>query len=372
LDKAHDLAQKARQLAPTNPQNADTLGWILYKKRQYSWALSLLQEAADKMPAEAEIQYHLGLIHYMMGVEAPARDSLQRALQLDATAGWAPAARQALSILEINPTAIDASVKPALDKALSERPDDPVALVRLASLQERDGKTDLAIASLASALSVNPHNVNLLLNLARLHGAANNSAKALEYAKEARKQAPDDPAVAQSLGRLAYQMADYAWAASLLQEAANKKSDSPDLFFELAMANYSIGRITDTQTALRHALSLADQQSLTLFARSNDARQMLELISLAENPAEAAKQVALIERTLLQNPASVPALMASGTASEQRLDISAARQAPVGSSERLNKGIRPKAARLGIADSPGLSERPLGRESLRHTKLPQR
>ena len=32
LDKAYDLAKKAREVAPNDPHIADTLGWILYKE----------------------------------------------------------------------------------------------------------------------------------------------------------------------------------------------------------------------------------------------------------------------------------------------------------------------------------------------------
>jgi len=35
LDKAYELARKARILEPLNPAVADTLGWISYKQAQY-------------------------------------------------------------------------------------------------------------------------------------------------------------------------------------------------------------------------------------------------------------------------------------------------------------------------------------------------
>ena len=326
LDKGQELAQRARQLAPNDPHNADTLGWILHRKRQYPWALSLLQEAAEKLPGEAEIQYHLGLTHYMMGDEPAARAALERAVQNGSTASWAPAARQALDLLNIATAEISAAAKPAIDQALAARPDDPIAFLRLAALHEREGKLDLAIGALESALKVSAHNVNALMNLARLHDQADHSAKALEYAKEARKLAPDDPAVAQSLGRLAYENGDYPWAASLLQEAVRRQQDSADLYLDLARASYSVGRVAEAQTALRSALNLAGSQSLNVFTRAAEARQMLELIALAENPAEAVRQNGVVEAALKADPASVPALMASAAISEQRLEGGAARQ----------------------------------------------
>lgn len=326
LDKAQELAQRARVLAPNDPHNADTLGWILHRKRQYPWALSLLQEAAEKLPGEAEIQFHLGLTHYMMGDEPAARAALERSLQNSPTAPWVATARPALDLLNITAAEITAAAKPAIDQALTARPDDPIALLRQAVLHEREGKLDLAISALETALKVNAHNVNVLLNLARLHDQADHSAKALEYAKEARKLAPDDPAVAQSLGRLAYENGDYPWAASLLQEAARRRQDSAELYFDLARASYSVGRVAEAQAALRSALNLTGTQTPGLFTRSAEARQMLDLITLAENPAEAVRQGAQVEAALKADQTSVPALMASAAISEQQLDGAAARQ----------------------------------------------
>jgi Flp pilus assembly protein TadD len=74
LEKAQDLAQKARSLQSTDPGIADTLGWILYKKGDYQQALSLLAESAQKLPENPEVQFHLGMAKYMMG----EKDALER------------------------------------------------------------------------------------------------------------------------------------------------------------------------------------------------------------------------------------------------------------------------------------------------------
>ena len=47
-DKALRLAKTARDVAPDNPNIADTLGWALYKRSNYEWALTYLQESARK------------------------------------------------------------------------------------------------------------------------------------------------------------------------------------------------------------------------------------------------------------------------------------------------------------------------------------
>jgi len=326
LDKAHELAQKARQFAQNDPHTADTLGWILYKKHEYPWALSLLQEAAERLPAEAEVQFHLGLIHYMMGTETASRTALQRAIELEATASWAADARQALAIMDLDPAKIGSGDKPTIDRALAKRADDPVALSRQAALNENGGRIEEAILSLEAAIKASAHNVGALVNLARLHNTAGHSAKALDYAKAARKLAPNDPQVALSLGRLAYQNKDFPWSFSLMLEASRQLPPSPDISFDLALAAYSVGRTAEAETAMRTALELASRQPVSLFDRVADARDFLNLIVLAGNPAEAAKQSGMVQTSLKARPDSVPALMAAGAINEQNRDINAALQ----------------------------------------------
>lgn len=323
LEKAYALAQKARQFAPGDPHTADTLGWILHRRRQYARARGLLEESLEKLSGEGEIHFHLGLTCYMMGDEAAARTSLTRSLQLSPSAAWANTARQALTVLDLVPERLDASAKPIIAKALADRPDDPVALYRQAVLLEKEGQIEPAILAIEEAIKANDQNATLLTVLARLHGRAKNPAKALEYAKAARRLSPDDPEVARSLARLAYDNGDYPWAASLLQEAVRRRQDSPELYFELALASYSVGRLSETQDALRKTLELSGKQ---LFTRAEEARRMLEQINLAANPAEAVRQASLIEKNLQADPDSVPTLMAAAVVSEQRADLAAARR----------------------------------------------
>jgi tetratricopeptide (TPR) repeat protein len=82
LPKAYEVARKARELLPNDPSTADTLGWILYKRGEYTWALSLLQESAnsDRLSDNPEVQFHLGMTYYMINDEARAGKWLRRAI----------------------------------------------------------------------------------------------------------------------------------------------------------------------------------------------------------------------------------------------------------------------------------------------------
>ena len=326
MDRAQELAQKAVDLNPQDPHTKDTLGWILFRKKLYPRALLLLEDAVESMATSQEVQYHLGLTHYMMGDEQPARLALQRALQPAGDFPGRADAQKALDVLEIDTSQNDAATLARLEKITADRADDPVALARLAAFQLRAGQTDRAKTAFEAALKINDKNVNVLINLATLHAARKEPAKAMELAKAARKLAPDDATVALSLGKLAYQAGDYAWAASLLQESARKLTASPELLFDLAQAVYSIGRVDEAAEALRTALAPKTGTSLEIFTQANAARRFLELIELAANPAAARAQAARVTQILQAEPDYVPALMVAGAGSEQSGDTAGAKK----------------------------------------------
>ena len=79
LDKAYELARRARDLQGDDPAIADTLGWILSKRGDYQQALLILQDSAEKLPDNPEIQFHLGITVYAMGQTDIAKAALKKA-----------------------------------------------------------------------------------------------------------------------------------------------------------------------------------------------------------------------------------------------------------------------------------------------------
>jgi tetratricopeptide (TPR) repeat protein len=100
LDKALELAYRARSAAPDDPHVADTLGWILYKKDKVEQALTSLQLSVNKLPDNAEVQYHLGMALYKQGNLEAAKQALRQALQLGTAFPGADEARRVLAQLE--------------------------------------------------------------------------------------------------------------------------------------------------------------------------------------------------------------------------------------------------------------------------------
>lgn len=71
-DRALELARKARSLAPTDAAVADTLGWILFQRKEHPEALALLEESAKTMAGSGEVQFHLGMANRALGRHEPA------------------------------------------------------------------------------------------------------------------------------------------------------------------------------------------------------------------------------------------------------------------------------------------------------------
>jgi putative PEP-CTERM system TPR-repeat lipoprotein len=81
--RAESIAERAQRLAPDSATVADTLGWILAKKRATDRALPLLEKAARGLPRDPEAQYHYAYALAQAGRRDDARAILSRALSAE-------------------------------------------------------------------------------------------------------------------------------------------------------------------------------------------------------------------------------------------------------------------------------------------------
>ena len=80
LGEALRLAMQAKQAFPDQPNIADTLGWVHYKRKAYSLAISQFNQALEGLQDNPVIQYHLSLALHGNGDIQAAIDSLEKAL----------------------------------------------------------------------------------------------------------------------------------------------------------------------------------------------------------------------------------------------------------------------------------------------------
>ena len=93
------FAQIAREAAPEDPNIADTLGWIYYKKGLLDTSYPLISDASKKLEKNAVVRYHHGMVLSKKGKTKEAAAELKAALTLDANFPGAEDAKKALSAL---------------------------------------------------------------------------------------------------------------------------------------------------------------------------------------------------------------------------------------------------------------------------------
>jgi tetratricopeptide (TPR) repeat protein len=304
LERAQVLAEKARSLRPDDASVADTLGWILYKQHHYQQALSLLTEAGEKSPDTGEIQYHIGLCHYMMGQTAPARLALERAVKSPSGFSSQQDARRRLALLTReagDPLPID-----ELERLLQEEPDDFLARTSLAEAYVGANRPNDAAAQFQQLLKQNRKFVPAMTALAKLYsGPLNDLTKSLQYAREARDLSPEEPRIALLLGWIVYQTGNYPWAYSLLKESGAQLPRDVEAQYKLGWSAFSVGRIDEATGCMKAALELGPSAGC-----ADDARRWLSLMEVAQAGSPSPELSSAVSRSLSQFPDYAPAQLA--------------------------------------------------------------
>ena len=318
LDRAHKYSLKARELLPTDPSVADTCGWIDYLRGDYSQALPLLEESAGKLGSDPEVRYHLGMVHYQLGHEPAAVTNLLRAVELGLTGDRRAEAEQCRAVLGLASGDTNPAAAALLEQRLATRPGDAVALDRLGSLRAAAGDTNAALATFQKARTAGPLYLPAILHLAELQaGPFDRPAAGLELALTAYKLVPADPRTARLAGQLALRTGDYVQAFGLLDQAARTLPKDGDLQYEVALAAYLQGDLSQAVTAARRSA-----QNPTASPRQAEAKLFLQLADPAAPPATPE----LIADALRSATNFLPALMARARAAENKKDLDAARQ----------------------------------------------
>ncbi len=312
LAGGHEIASRARLDNPQSAIIADTLGWIEQRRGNYTEALRLLTDAAEELGRNPEIQYHLGMAHYMMGHEAQAAAALRQALEAKDKFEGRDVATTHLAILETPTEPATAETTAALEKRRADAPRDLIVLSRLASAYSASGALEKSREVFEAALKVNPSSPDLLSRFSLFQiqklGATN---RALELARQARQLAPQDPVIAHSAGKAASLAGDHPYAFSLLQDSAGRLPLDPTVRYDFGVAALAVGRLDLATNAM---LAVAQSGPSALATR---AKAFADLVAFALNPT--APQVpAHLQEAMRADPGSLVVQFANARLAETR------------------------------------------------------
>src|SRR5207249_11865707 len=137
------------------------------------------------------------------------------------------------------------------------------------------------------AVKANPRLLSHTMKREQLNaGPLTNPDKALQYAKKARELAPADPHAAATVGSIAFQLGNYTWAYSLLQEGSRQLPNDSAVRHNLAWAAYSLGKVAEARQTMQSILSSESNSPQT-----KDAKTFLSMTasSASENEISASE-----------------------------------------------------------------------------------
>lgn len=282
--KALEVAKQAHGVAPEDAAISHLLGQLAYETGDFKWALSLLQEAARKLPG-SKVQYDLAWALYGAGradeAEAALRNILQKESGGQRTEGGGGKTEERVGEnAGLFLAMIDAAKNPVKAKeageqvrqVLATKPNYIPALMVSALAEEAQGKPERAKTVYETILAGSPSFAPAARNLAILctQHFPDDDTKAYEMALKAREVYPEDPKVSRALGILVYRRAkgreDFARSAQLLKASAGTLKDDAELMYYLGMAQYQI-KDKESRKMLERALALNVEPRLAEQAR---------------------------------------------------------------------------------------------------------
>jgi predicted Zn-dependent protease len=233
-------------------------------------AIARVENAIQRQPASAAFRLLAAETYLRAGDAVKAESALHAALERD------PTQFNAYSLL----AQIYASQK-RLPEAIKQfeglrvrNPKSVVATAALGMLLHLSGRTADAEKMYEDAIALEPRAVIASNNLAWLLAEDNrNLDRALELAQAARRQLPENPDIADTLGWVLVKKQLGEQAIPLLEFSAKARPKDPVTQYHLGMAYKLLGNKADARRALGRALELNQA-----FAGSDDARRALSAL----------------------------------------------------------------------------------------------
>jgi predicted Zn-dependent protease len=99
-DEAYNLAAKARKSLPDDPELAQILAEASFQKKEFAYAIQLLQQSARERPLDAKHLYILGMSQFNGKDKLRSREALDKALDSGLPEPMAGDAKRTISELQ--------------------------------------------------------------------------------------------------------------------------------------------------------------------------------------------------------------------------------------------------------------------------------
>lgn len=255
--KAEPLLQASLEATPGDLRAYNALVASQMGGGRADEGLATAKRHADAYPKVGALQLAAGTWFARAGRTSDARVYLERSSALGDATLQAELLLARLDESEGN----DAAAMERLGAIVEKQSTHVRALVRLASLQERNQKIEEAEANYRSVIVVAPENVTALNNLAYLVASRDGDlAEAVTLAQRAREHSPDGYAgtalIDDTLGWIHYLRGSYPAAVLSLQAAAEGAPKVALIQYHLAMAQAKNGNIETAQVAYDAGVAL--------------------------------------------------------------------------------------------------------------------
>ncbi|MDH5552767.1 MAG: PEP-CTERM system TPR-repeat protein PrsT, partial [Nitrosomonas sp.] len=330
-EKPLQISQKLMGLYPEDPRVLDILAQSLLANNRKSAALETYEKIAARLPDSAAVQFRIASIHASQENMQAASNALRNALQIKPDYLEAKLAQVRIAVHNKNESEALALAKniqnqhdkssigfviegdllirsqptlalKAYEQAFTKEQNGPL-LIKLHAALSQSGKekeanerltkwltdnptdaqtrlyraglylskqqNDAAIKEYEVIIQQHPDHAISLNNLAWLY-QQNKDSRAVEYAERAYQQAPEAPAILDTLGWILYENGDLSRALSILQKAASLAPDANDIQYHFAAALAKSGDNAKAKGILEKILA-----SGNTFTQIEDARNLL-------------------------------------------------------------------------------------------------
>jgi len=243
---------KALELKPNSPELLRDLTLFYIRQKQADRAIQYIRA----IPENKRQAFHyelLGIAYSQAGKSQEAESAYKTAIAKDP-------ARTSSEVSLFNEYMkngrSDDGMK-VLDELAKKQPSNAASTYVVKGLVlQQQGKIEEAKENYTQALKADPNQALAANNLAYLlaeEGKDLNSA--LGWAQSARKNLPDNPNIADTLGWVYYKMGNYVLARDQVRFAASKQPDNADFQYHLGMVYKQTKQMSEAQAALKKAVS---------------------------------------------------------------------------------------------------------------------